>query len=99
MTRIDKCLQALCIQLHIIAMSKIDKILFTCVSVNFNSALNSALSEIDKYCFSLYFFSRALSWAVVKGVRGFRFGLCFLNMHRTGPGGARSVISNYFWSD
>ena len=65
----------------------------TWVSVNFSSALNSALSEMDKYCFSLYFFSNALSCDVVKGVLGFLFGLCFRSMQRTGPGGGRKVMS------
>ena len=65
----------------------------TWVSVSFSSAENSALSEMERYCFSRYFFSRAFSWAVVKGVRGFLLGLCFLSKHRTGPSGTLSLRS------
>ncbi len=67
--------------------------ILTCVSVSFSSAENSARSEIERYCFSRYFFSRELSCWVVKGVRGFRFGLCFLRVQRMGPVGGRSVMS------
>ena len=76
----------------------------TWVSVSFSSAENSALSEMERYCFSRYFFSKALSCWVVKGVRGFLFGLCFLSKHLTGPSGTRrprsgrkSLPCNYDW--
>ena len=49
-----------------------------------------------RYCFSLYFFSKLLSCAVVKGVRGFLLGLCFLRRQRIGPGGGRRVMSEKF---
>ena len=65
----------------------------TWVSVSLSSALNSALSEMDRYCFSLYFFSKAFSWEVVKGVLGFLLGLCFLSKHLTGPTGGLRVRS------
>ena len=50
--------------------------IFTCVSVKFKDAENSALSAMDRYCFSRNFFSNESSWEVVNGVRGFRLGLC-----------------------
>lgn len=67
---------------------EINKI-FTCVSVSLNELENSALSAILRYCLSLNFFSKAMSCCVVKGVRGFRFGLCFRSAHLTtgGPPG------------
>ena len=68
----------------------------TWVSESLRSALNSARSEMLRYCFSLYFFSRLLSCAVVKGVRGFLLGLCFLRRQRIGPGGGRRVMSEKF---
>lgn len=46
-----------------------------------NDDENSALSATLKYCLSLNFFSRASNCWVVKGVLGFRFGLCFLRLH------------------
>ena len=55
--------------------------ILTCVSVKFRDDENSARSAIDKYCFCRNFLSRASSCAVVNGVRGFRFGLCFLRVH------------------
>lgn len=55
----------------------------TCVSVNRKELENSALSAMLRYCLSLNFFSSANSCCVVNGVRGFRFGLCFLNAHLT----------------
>ena len=67
--------------------------IFTWVSVNFSCAENSARSAIDKYCFSRNFFSSALSCWVVKGVLGFRLGLCFLRVHRSGPGGGLNLRS------
>ena len=48
----------------------------TCVSVSPSSAVNSALSEMDKYCFSWYFLSRLFSCWVVNGVRGFLEVIC-----------------------
>lgn len=66
----------------------------TCVSVRWREEENSALSAIVRYCFSRNFFSRDSSCCVVKGVRGFRFGLCFRNVHLictgAGPGSRRS---------
>lgn len=59
---------------------------FTCVSVRWSEEENSALSAIVKYCFSRNFFSNESSCCVVKGVLGFRLGLCFLKVHLTGPG-------------
>ena len=67
--------------------------ILTCTSVIFNSPENSARSEMDKYCFSLYFFSSAFSCCVVNGVLGFLFGLCFLRVQRMGPMGGCRVIS------
>ena len=61
--------------------------ILTWVSVSLSWALNSALSAIDKYCFSLNFFSNAFNCCVVKGVLGFLLGLCFLSVHLSGPGG------------
>lgn len=65
-------------------------ILQTWVSVRLNEDENSARSAIDKYCFSLNFFSRATSCWVVNGVLGFRLGLCFLNVHFIGVGSLTS---------
>ena len=39
--------------------------------MSFSCAVNSALSDMERYCLSWYFFSSACSCAVVKGVRGF----------------------------
>ena len=58
--------------------------ILTCVSESLRLELNSARSEIERYCFSLYFFSRAFSCWVVKGVRGFLLALCFLSTHLRG---------------
>ena len=75
--------------------------ILTCVSLSLRSLENSALSDIDKYCFSLYFFSRALSWAVVKGVLGFLLALCFRSTHLSGPtegdgaGGFKSAKNDF----
>lgn len=55
--------------------------IFTWVSVRVRDEENSARSAIDRYCFCLNFLSRARSWDVVKGVRGFLLVLCFLNWH------------------
>lgn len=57
----------------------VSSLTFTCVSVRFNDAENSARSVIVKYCLSRNFFSRASNCEVVKGVRGFRFCLCLRN--------------------
>lgn len=53
--------------------------IFTWVSVRVREEENSARSAMDRYCFCLNFLSRARSWVVVKGVRGFRLVLCFLS--------------------
>lgn len=55
--------------------------ILTWVSVRLSEAENSALSAMDRYCFWRNFRSRARSWDVVKGVRGFRLVLCFRNVH------------------
>lgn len=55
--------------------------IFTCVSVSRNDEENSARSAMLRYCFSRNFFSSDNSCCVVNGVRGFRFGLCFLRLH------------------
>lgn len=57
--------------------------IFTWVSVSRSELENSARSAMLRYCLSRNFFSRARSCCVVKGVRGFRFGLCFRRAHRT----------------
>ena len=67
--------------------------IFTWVSVSFSCALNSARSAMERYCFSRNFFSSAFSCCVVKGVRGLRFGLCFLSVQRSGPGGGLNLRS------
>ena len=58
--------------------------IFTCVSVKFNDAENSALSAMDRYCFWRNFRSSARSCEVVKGVRGLRFALCLRSWHFDG---------------
>ena len=70
--------------------------ILTCVSESLRFELNSARSEMERYCFSLYFFSRAFSCWVVKGVRGFLFALCFLRTHLRGamPGAGFILISS-----
>ena len=55
---------------NIIWMGK-DRIKLTCVSVRSSSFENSALSAIERYCFSLNFFSSDDNWAGVKGVLAF----------------------------
>lgn len=55
--------------------------ILTWVSVRLSEAENSALSAMDRYCFWRNFRSRARSWDVVKGVRGFRLVLCFRSVH------------------
>lgn len=55
--------------------------ILTWVSVRWRLLENSALSAIDKYCFSRNFFSKDNNCWVVNGVLGFRFGLCFLRLH------------------
>ena len=68
--------------------------IFICVSVIFKDAENSARSEMDKYCFVRNFFSRADNCCVVKGVRGFRLGLCLRKVPIfIGPIGGLNVIS------
>lgn len=58
--------------------------IFTWVSVRFRELENSARSAMERYCFWRNFLSRASSWDVVKGVRGFRFVLCFRSGHAGG---------------
>ena len=58
--------------------------IFTCVSVKLSELENSALSAMDRYCFWRNLRSSASSCEVVKGVRGFRLFLCFLNAHVDG---------------
>ena len=68
--------------------------ILTWVSESFRLLENSARSEMERYCFSLYFFSRAFSCWVVKGVRGFLLALCFLSTHLRGrPGAGFSLTS------
>ena len=77
--------------------------IFTCVSVSFSEDENSALSEIERYCFWRNFFSSSISCFVEKGVRGFRFGLCFRRVHFKGPNGIlgaseiHNVAYNMWW--
>ena len=59
--------------------------ILTCVSVSLSEAENSARSAMLRYCLARNFFSRAESCCVVKGVRGFRLGLCFRSVHLSGP--------------
>ena len=59
--------------------------ILTWVSVRLRLFENSALSAIDRYCFSWNFFSSDVSCWVVNGVLGFRLGLCFLSAHLRGP--------------
>lgn len=63
--------------------------IFTWVSVRVREEENSARSAMDRYCFCLNFLSRARSWDVVNGVRGFLLVLCFLSWQPglTGPVG------------
>ena len=68
--------------------------IFICVSVIFKDAENSARSDMDKYCFVRNFFSKADNCCVVKGVRGFRLGLCLRKVPIfIGPIGGLNVIS------
>jgi hypothetical protein len=68
--------------------------IFTWVSVSFKDAENSARSAMDKYCFCRNFFSKADNCCVVKGVRGFRLGLCLRKVPIfIGPVGGFNVIS------
>lgn len=53
--------------------------IFTWVSVRLSELENSARSAMERYCFWRNFLSRARSWDVVKGVRGFLLVLCFLS--------------------
>ena len=61
--------------------------IFTWVSVKFKLFENSARSAMDRYCFSRNFFSNCINCCVVKGVRGFLFGLCLRKVQRIGPRG------------
>ena len=72
--------------------------ILTWVSVNFNWAENSALSAIERYCLCWNFFSSAASCWAVNGVLGFRFGLCFLRWHRSGPRGGFIGMSGKEWN-
>ena len=68
--------------------------ILTCVSVSLSEAENSARSAMLRYCLARNFFSRAESCCVVKGVRGFRLGLCFRSVPiLMGPVGGFSVMS------
>jgi len=58
--------------------------IFTWVSVRLSELENSARSAMDRYCFCRNFLSRARSWAVVKGVRGFLFVLCLRRVQAGG---------------
>lgn len=58
--------------------------IFTWVSVKFKELENSARSAMERYCFWRNFLSKASSWDVVKGVRGFLFVLCFRRGHAGG---------------
>lgn len=58
--------------------------ILTCVSVRFRELENSARSAMERYCFWRNLRSRARSWEVVKGVRGFRLVLCFLRVQVVG---------------
>lgn len=58
--------------------------IFTWVSVKFKELENSARSAMERYCFWRNFLSKASSWDVVKGVRGFRFVLCLRRGHAGG---------------
>lgn len=58
--------------------------ILTWVSVRLRELENSALSAMDRYCFWRNLRSRASSWEVVNGVRGFLFVLCFLRVQAVG---------------
>lgn len=58
--------------------------ILTWVSVRFRELENSARSAMERYCFWRNLRSRARSWDVVKGVRGFRLVLCFLRVQVVG---------------
>ena len=67
-----------------IAYNKIKiKIRKTWVSVSDNDDENSALSDMERYCFFRNLFSNATSCSLLNGVLGFRLGLCFRNGHFT----------------
>lgn len=74
--------------------------ILTWVSVKLRLFENSARSAMERYCFSLNFFSSCISCWFVKGVRGFLFGLCFLRVHLIGPkaglGGGPEIMER-FW--
>lgn len=58
--------------------------ILTWVSVRFRELENSARSAMERYCFWRNLRSRARSWDVVKGVRGFRLVLCFRRVQVVG---------------
>lgn len=58
--------------------------ILTWVSVRLRELENSARSAMDRYCFWRNFLSRASSWAVVKGVRGFLLVLCLRRVQAGG---------------
>lgn len=58
--------------------------ILTWVSVRLRELENSALSAMERYCFWRNLRSRASSWEVVNGVRGFLFVLCFLRVQAVG---------------
>lgn len=61
--------------------------ILTWVSVRLSRLENSARSEMDKYCFSLNFFSNEDSCCEVNGVLGLRSALCFRRWQRNGKRG------------
>lgn len=58
--------------------------ILTWVSVRFRELENSARSAMERCCFWRNSRSRARSWEVVKGVRGFRLLLCFRRVQVVG---------------
>lgn len=70
------------------------EIKLTCVSVRSSSFENSALSAIERYCFSLNFFSNDDNWAGVKGVLAF---LSFLWRRRAIATGFLAEECFAFW--
>lgn len=73
--------------------------ILTWVSVRFRELENSARSAMDRYCFWRNLRSKARSWDVVKGVRGFRLVLCFLRVQVVGlicPRGQRGKSISEF---
>ena len=67
--------------------------ILTWVSVRFRELENSARSAMERYCFWRNFLSRASSWDVVKGVRGFLLVLC---LRRGQAGGLNLPVRGQF---